>query len=114
MKPPYSEEEIKSYFDSFERMGEAAVRAAINSDSWRYEQVRLGAAKEWVRQKDEARIEARRVPESKSWHERAWGKIIIGFIIALLAWFFGFFANQYLQKGQLQYQPKDHEEIQKK
>jgi hypothetical protein len=96
MKPPYSEEELKSYFDGFERMGESSVRAAINSDAWRYEQVRLGAAKEWIRQKDEMRDEARRIPKRKPWHETGWGKIIIGLIVGLLIWFFGFYAGKYL------------------
>ena len=91
-------------------MGEASVRAAINSDLWRNEQLRLGAAKEWIRQIDEAK----RVPETKPWHETAWGKIVIGVIIALFAWFFGFYANRYLQKDQSQYRQKGHEEIQKK
>jgi hypothetical protein len=48
LKSAYSEEELKSYFASFERMGETSVRAAINSDLWRNEQMRLGAAKEWI------------------------------------------------------------------
>jgi hypothetical protein len=65
MKPPYTKEELDSYFASFERMGEASVRAAINSDSWRYDQLRLGAANEWIRQKDEAR----KGTEPKPWRD---------------------------------------------
>ncbi len=91
-------------------MGEPSVRAAINSDLWRNEQLRLGAAKEWIRQKDEST----QIPKTKPWHEKAWGKIVIGLIVALLAWFFGFYASQYLKKDQSQSPPKGHEEIQKK
>jgi hypothetical protein len=113
MNTPYSDEELKSYFAGFESMGEPSVRAAINSDSWRYEQLRLGAAKEWIRQIDEAR----RVPETKPLHETLFGKIavgvVIGVIVALLAWFFGFYANQFLHKDQSQGQPTSHDQIQK-
>jgi len=87
MKPPYSDEELKSYFAGFESMGESPVRAAINSDSWRYEQLRLGAAKEWIRRIDEAK----QVPKTKLWDEKAWGKIVIivisGVIVAIISFY---------------------------
>lgn len=109
MKLPYSKEELESYFSGFERMGEPSVRATVESGLWENDRMRLGAAKVWLQQKDDAK----QPPETKPWHERAWGKIIIGFIVALLAWFFGFYANQYLQKDRSQYQPKGHEDQKK-
>lgn len=101
MKPPYSEEELKSYFDGFERMGETSVRAAINSDLWRNEQLRLGAAKEWIRQIDEARHS----PPPKPWHEKWWGKLIIGAILVFFGWLLGLYKDYYLPKDRLLSQP---------
>jgi len=87
MNTPYSKEELESYFAGFERMGEPSVRATINSDSWRNEQLRLGAAKEWIRRIDEAK----QVPKTKLWHEKAWGKIVIivigGIIVAIISFY---------------------------
>jgi hypothetical protein len=109
IKPP-SQEELLPYFAYFDRIGESSVRVAVNSGRWENDRARLGAAIEWLRQIDESR----QIPKRKSWHEKAWGKIIIGVIVGIIVLTITLLTNRYLQKSQLQDQPKNHEKIQKK
>ncbi len=55
MIKPMSQEELRNYFSQFERMGESSVRVAVYSGSWENDRLRLGAASEWLRLKDEGR-----------------------------------------------------------
>lgn len=51
----------------------------------------------------------RRQRKEKSWHEKSWGKILIGVIIGLIVFMITFYASRYLQKDQSQDLPKGHE-----
>jgi len=51
----------------------------------------------------------KRQKKEKSWHEKPWGKILIGVIIGLVVFMITFYASRYLQKDQSQDLPKGHE-----
>ena len=88
IKPP-SQKELLAHFAAFERMGEPSVRAAIDSGLWENDRLRLGAAIEWLRQIDESK----KKPKQKSWHETAWGKILIGVIVGIIVLIISFFVR---------------------
>jgi len=60
IKPP-SQKELQSYFAQLESMGESSVRVAVYSGSWENDRLRLGAAAEWLRLKDEERQRRRSI-----------------------------------------------------
>ena len=104
MNQTYTEESFKAYFDSFNKQGgEKYVRACIESGIWENDRLRLGAGKVFLWQIEEA---TRAAQLSKPWHEKWWGKLIIGAILVLFGWLLGLCKDYYLPKDQSASQPQ--------
>lgn len=65
-----NELEKSTYYSLFEKMGEPAVRAHVESGAWEDERTKLLAARMWL---NERAAKA----SSKPWHETALGIVVI-------------------------------------